>query len=248
MADKKSIAFLYTTAVFIAFIALASLLDFSGQNRYAVGCFMIGGFFLFDMWDIWSRKKISSDIEVLFMRGNLDEIIDYQKNTIKRVPQAKLIRYYFNSIAFSLFGKFDEAKTEAEKMNTVGLAPFYEGLCQHAKALNFYLQGNFKTGFLCAKNAKYLSGMSKSVPGKKTAEYAQEAYLEIASILLGEQNQNTIEQLEERFDYYFFLLKLVVAWALARHYRTIDQEKFQYYDEFLERSAPSCWPLRKYSE
>ncbi len=194
------------------------------------------------------RSRTYATIEVLYLRGNVEEILNYYKRTIRIVPRAKLWRAYTNSIALALFGKFDAAEAEIEKMNTVGMAPMFEGMRQNAKSLVYYLKRtDYSAGLLCARNARELSAVGKAVPGRKTSMNAYDAYVEMGMILTGKADQKVVETLEGRFESSLFLLKLPIAWTLAGYCRERDQAKFEKYQDFLKRSAPSCRPLHEYS-
>ncbi len=202
----------------------------------------------FIIYIFFVRSKVAASIEMMFLKGNIDELLEYYNKTIRMVPRAKFMRSYSRSLAFSLFGKFPEAKAEIEKMHTSGKAPMFEGMRQNAIALSYYLERkDYEAGLLCSKNARDLAEVGKAVPGRKTAANTYDAYVEIGMILNGKADEKIIESLQNRFRSSLFLLKLPIAWALARYYRGLDQDKFNEYDEFLKRNAPSCRPLHEYS-
>ncbi len=223
--------------------------------------------FIIFLFIYFLRKSVLNKYSKLFKQENVNELIKYLDRGAKRNRKLRQLRTtnllteaeynlpfsLSKSIAFSMYGEFDKALVEINHYNTSEMADSYKAMKLNGVTINKFLQKtDLKNELINAEKAlELISKLPKIFPGRETSLNSNQAYVEIGHILNKCSNDETIESLEKRFtklDTTGFILKLLVAWALAINYKSKkDTSKEAKMIQFVKTNAPYCKPLLNFN-
>ncbi len=197
----------------------------------------------------WVYFKTFSQINRLLKDPSSKPFIDYYDKRLGKsplLPNKDAILAFSKSLIYTLYGDFENAKVEVNKVNWEQKPPLFKAQRLFLQALWAYLETHdFQQGLNLAKEARRLTEVSSSFPGARRSLGAYDMAIEIGELLNGNSEPNLVHNLEKRFQQFPVLMKLVTAWGLEGFYNQSGQpEQARKMRELLTNLAPYCKGLR----
>jgi hypothetical protein len=186
-----------------------------------------------------------SKINRLLKASSPQSLIDHYDKGLGRsplLPNKDAILAGSKSLIYTLYGDFENARIEANKVNWEQKPPLLKSQRFFLEALWAYLEAHdFQQGLSLAKEARRLVDGSSSFPGAKRSLGSYDMVIEIGELLSGNSEPNIVHNLEQRLQKFPVMMKLVAAWGLEGFYNQSGQaEKARKMRELLTSLAPYC--------
>jgi hypothetical protein len=193
----------------------------------------------------WVAFKTFSQINRLLKDSSPQPLIDYYDKRLGKsplLPNKDAILAFSKSLIYTLYGDFEDAKIEVNKVNWEERPPLLKAQRLFLQALWAYLETHdFQQGVHLAKEARQLTDVSSSFPGAKRSLSAYDMVIEVGELLSGSSEPNTVASLEKRSQRSPVLMKLIAAWGLEGFYNQSGQpEQARKMRELLNNLAPYC--------
>jgi hypothetical protein len=194
---------------------------------------------------VWVYFNTFSQIDRLLKNSSSQPLIDYYDKRLGKsplLPNKDAILAFSKSLIYTLYGEFQHAKTEVNKVNWEEKPPLLKAQRLFLQALWAYLETHdFQQGLNLAKEARQLTDVSSSFPGAKRSLGAYDMVTEVGKVLSGSSEPNTVASLEKRLQRFPVLMKLITAWGLEGFYNQSGQpEQARKMRELLNNLAPYC--------
>jgi len=193
----------------------------------------------------WVYFNTFSQIDRLLKDSSSQPLIDYYDKRLGKsplLPNKDAILAFSKSLIYTLYGEFEAAKIEMNKINWEEKPPLVKAQRLFLQALWAYLETHdFQQGVNLAKEARQLTDVSSSFPGAKRSLGAYDMVIEVGEVLSGSSEPNTVASLEKRLQQFPVLMKLIAAWGLEGFYNQSGQpEQARKMRELLNNLAPYC--------
>ena len=176
-------------------------------------------------------------------------LIDYYEKIYSRRPTHydDTLLAFSKALSYTLYGRFDSARTEVEKTDWEQKPPIFQALKVCLQALWAYLEDHdFQQGTALAKEARRLAEVSSSLPGAGISLSSHDAIVEIGELLSGNMDPAIVTSLREKLQRLPILMKVFIAWGLERFYdRSGDEKQAQEMRDLLTKIAPHCKGLTR---
>ncbi|MBK9207114.1 MAG: hypothetical protein IPL71_01905 [Anaerolineales bacterium] len=117
---------------------------------------------------LWTYTGTTAQFNKLLKSSSPQPLIDYYDKKIgkAKTPHKDANLVFTKALAYTLYGYFDSARTEAGKINWEKKPPLFQAQKIYLLALWAYLEKHdFRQGINLAKEARRLTEVSKSFPG-----------------------------------------------------------------------------------
>jgi len=193
----------------------------------------------------WVAFKTLSQFNRLLKASSPQPLIDYYNKRLGRLPllpNKDAILAFSKSLIYTLYGDFENAKTEVNKVNWEQKLPLVKAQKLFLQALWAYLETHdFQRGVKLAREARGLTEVSSSFPGARRSLGTYDMVIEIGELLSGNSEPNLVHNLEKRFQQFPVLMKLMAAWRLEGFYNQSGRpEQGRKMRELLTSLAPYC--------
>jgi hypothetical protein len=176
-------------------------------------------------------------------------LIAYYAKTFGRrsTPFNIALLAFSKALGYTLYGLFDSARAEVEKIDWEQKPPIWQALKVYLQALWAYLEKHdFQQGTILAKEARRLAEVSSSFPGAKRSLSSYDAIVEIGELLSGNTDPTIVTRLRKRLRRLPILVKVLIAWGLEGFYdRSGDVKQAQEMRDLLTKLAPHCKGLSR---
>jgi hypothetical protein len=191
-------------------------------------------------------------INRLLQADSPQPLIDYYEKRFGRrsTPYDVALLAFSKALGYTLYGLFDSARAEVEKINWEQKPPIFQALKAYLQALWAYLENrDFQQGTILAKEARRLAEVSSSFPGVSRSLSSYDAIVEIGELLSDNTDPTIVTRLRERLRRLPILVKVFIAWGLEGFYnRSGDLKQAQEMHDLLTKLAPHCKGLSRYVE
>ena len=245
MERKQNNSLLLTTwvvTVIVGFILIFLLVRMFQQGYYWAVFLVIG----FIVAVIFSYKV---QINRLLQADSPQPLIDYYEKIYGRrpTPYNVTLLAFSKALSYTLYGFFDSARAEVEKIDWEQKPPIFQALKVCLQALWAYLENDdFQQGTVLAKEARRLAEVSSSFPGAGISLSSYDAIVEIGELLSGNTDPTIVTSLRERLRRLPILMKVFIAWGLRGFYdRSGDEKQAQEMHDLLTKLAPHCKGLTR---
>ncbi|MBK7896146.1 MAG: hypothetical protein IPJ90_14970 [Anaerolineaceae bacterium] len=243
MEKKQNTSFLlkqWIPAVIVLGILLYATVALIQRGNYImIPAMAIAGIFL---WRTYAGT--TAEFNKLLKSSSPQPLIDFYD---KKLGQAKMPHkdahlVSSKAFAYTLYGDFDSARAETDKIDWRQKPPFFQAQHMYLLALWAYLENHeFQQGVNLAKEARRLVNISKSFPGAKTSLDTYDTVIDIGELLSGNSSPEIIARLESKIDKSLVVMKILAAWGLEGFYIQSGQtEKAKEMREILTNFAPYC--------
>ena len=134
----------------------------------------------------WVAFKTLSQINRLLKSSSSQPLIDYYDKRLGRaplLPNKDAILAFSKSLIYTLYGDFENAKAEVNKVNWEQKPPLVKAQRLFLQALWAYLEKHdFQQGVKLAKEARELTEVSSSFPGARRSLGAYDMVIEIGEL------------------------------------------------------------------
>lgn len=194
---------------------------------------------------VWVYFNTFSQIDRLLKASSSQPLVDHYDKRLGRsplLPNKDAILAFSKSLIYTLYGDFENAKLEVNKVNWEEKPPLVKAQRLFLQALWAYLEAHdFQQGVHLAKEARQLTDMSSSFPGARRSLSAYDMVIEVGELLSGSSEPNIVASLENRLQQFPVLMKLIAAWGLEGFYNQSGQpEQARKMRELLNNLAPYC--------
>lgn len=211
-------------------------------NYFIIPALAIAGIMI---WRIYSGT--TAEFNKLLKSSSPQPLLNFYD---KKIGQAKMPHkdahlMFSKAFAYTLYGDFDSARAEADKIDWRQKPPFFQAQHMYLLALWAYLENHeFQQGVNLAKEARRLANISKSFPGAKTSLDTYDTVIDIGELLTGNASPGTVARLESKTKESSVVMKILAAWGLEGFYIQSDQaEEANKMREILTALAPYCTGL-----
>ncbi|MEO7861285.1 MAG: hypothetical protein ABIU05_12725 [Nitrospirales bacterium] len=191
-------------------------------------------------------------INRLLQADSPQPLINYYEKRFGRqsTPLNKIFLAFCKALCYTLYGLFDSARAEVEKIDWEQKPPIFQAQNVYLQALWAYLEKHdFQQGTILAKEARQLAEVSSAFPGASRSLSSYDAIVEIGELLSGNANPTLVARLREKLRRLPVLVKVFIAWGLERFYdHSGDVEQAQEMRDLLTKLAPHCKGLSPYVE
>jgi len=198
---------------------------------------------------VWVYFNTFSQFSRLLKASSPQPLIDSYDKRFGKAPllaNKDAILAFSKSLVYTLYGDFEDAKIEMNKVNWEEKPPLVKAQRLFLQALWAYLETHdFQQGVHLAKEARQLTDVSSSFPGARRSLSAYDMVIEVGELLSGSSEPNTVASLEKRLRRFPVFMKLIAAWGLEGFYNQSGQhEQARKMRELLTSLAPYCKGLR----
>ncbi|MEZ4594479.1 MAG: hypothetical protein R3D55_25540 [Chloroflexota bacterium] len=211
-------------------------------NYFIIPALAIAGIMI---WRIYSGT--TAEFNKLLKSSSPQPLLNFYD---KKIGQAKMPHkdahlMFSKAFAYTLYGDFDSARAEADKIDWRQKPPFFQAQHMYLLALWAYLENHeFQQGVNLAKEARRLANISKSFAGAKTSLDTYDTVIDIAELLTGNASPGTVARLESKTKESSVVMKILAAWGLEGFYIQSGQaEEAKKMREILTTFAPYCTGL-----
>lgn len=243
MEKKQNTSFLlkqWIPIVILLGIFLYAVVALIQRGNYIIILAMaIAGIFL---WRTYSGA--TAEFNKLLKSSSPQPLIDFydKKFSQAKIPHKDAHLVFSKAFAYTLYGYFDSARAEVDKINWEQKPPFFQAQNKYLLALWACLEDHdFRQGVDLAKQARRLANISKSFPGAKASLDAYDTVIDIGELLSGNSHPNTVARLESKIKKSPVVMKILAAWGLEGFYIQSGQaEEAKKVHEILTTFAPYC--------
>jgi len=245
MEKKQNTAYLLRQWILVGIIWIILLFGMSGLIRQGNYLPVIAPIVMTGAIVGWVYFRNFSQINRLLQASSATPLIDYYDKRLGKaplLPNKDAILAFSKSLIYTLYGDFESAKVEVNKVHWEQKPPLLKAQYLFLQALWAYLETNdFQQGVNLAKEARGLTEVSSSFPGARRSLGAYDMAIEIGELLSGNSGPNIVHNLEQRLQQFPVLMKLVAAWGLEGFYNLSGQpEQARKMRELLTSLAPYC--------
>ena len=220
MEKKQNTSFLlkqWIPAVILLGILLYATVALIQRGNYVmIPAMAVAGIMV---WRTYSGT--TAEFNKLLKSSSPQPLIDFYD---KKIGQAKMPHkdahlVFSKAFAYTLYGDFDSARAEADKIDWRQKPPFFQAQHMYLLALWAYWENHeFQQGVNLAKEARRLTNISKSFPGAKTSLDTYDTVIDIGELLSGNSSPEIIARLESKIDKSLVVMKILAAWSLEGFY------------------------------
>ena len=243
MEKKQNTSFLLKqwipTVILLGILLYTVVVLIQRGNYIIILAIAIGGIFL---WRTYAST--TTEFNKLLKSSSPQPLNDFYEKKFgqAKIPHKDAHLVFSKAFAYTLYGHFDLARAEADKIDWRQKPPFFQAQHMYLLALWAYLENHeFQQGVNLAKEARRLANISKSFPGAKTSLDTYDIVIDIGELLSGNSSPDIIARLESKIDKSLVVMKILSAWGLEGFYIQSGQtEEAKKMREILANFAPYC--------
>jgi hypothetical protein len=167
---------------------------------------------------VWYSNR--DRVGALLQSPSPEPLISYYENRFRnvRMADADAVLAVAKSLAYTVYGDLDAAKTEINGIDWSEKPPLIEAQRILVRAWWAYLDGDVQTGLTRAREARRLAEVSSRLPGSARMARFYDASIEAGELLSGNTGENVVASLEQKVRQLPIMHRLFVAWALETYY------------------------------
>jgi hypothetical protein len=174
-----------------------------------------------------------------------DRAVEHYHRTMPRAPNGDALAAYMCGLVLSLYGEYDEARTELSRVSWTKFPPMYDGFRTYVLSIIALLEKrDFSKALDLALEARDLCSTSTTFPGAATSKRSLDAHVLACELLANSTKEGVASALEKSVKTLPAIARLVPMWSLAQHYNGIGQsQSADVHMTTLRRLVPNCRPL-----
>ena len=171
--------------------------------------------------------------------------VEHYHRTMPRAHNGEALAAYMCGLVLTLYGDYDEARTELSRVSWTKFPPMYDGFRTYVLSIIALLEKRDCSKALdLALEARDLCSTSAIFPGWATSKRSLDAHVLACELLTNPTKDRVASDLEKSVKALPVIARLIPVWSLAQYYNRIGQpQPADVHMTTLRRLVPNCKPL-----